>query len=137
MATSQDANQATDNNRKLFRRYGKMFALADPNVYTSHADKLSLWLSDFKAYYTSARPEVRISSNFPFMLLISQKIVKLLLASRMSGRSYILNNHPQDRSNDPSKSLGLSRALAFQHLGVLGTSYGEIVYKSGESSGAF
>ena len=61
MATSQEATQATENNRKLFRRYGKMFALADPNVYTSHADKLSLWLSDFKAYYTSARPEVRTS----------------------------------------------------------------------------
>ena len=57
----------------------------------------------------------------------------------MSGRIHILNNHRQDRSNDPSKSLGRSRAIkfAFQHLGFLGTSYGEIVYKSGESSGAF
>ena len=67
MATSQEATQATENNRKIFRRYGKMFALADPSVYVSHAHKLSLWLNDVKAYYTSARPEVRISPNFLFM----------------------------------------------------------------------
>jgi hypothetical protein len=73
MSNSQVVTQATDNNRKLFRRYGKMFSLADPNVYASHADKLSLWLSDFKAYYTSARPEVRISSILPFMPLIGPK----------------------------------------------------------------
>jgi hypothetical protein len=70
MATSQEATQATENNRKIFRRYGKMFAHANPDVYTSHADKLSLWLKDFKAYYTSARPEVRISPNLPFMPFI-------------------------------------------------------------------
>jgi hypothetical protein len=29
--------------------------------------------------------------------------VKLLLASHTSGRIHIINNHPQDRSNDPSK----------------------------------
>ena len=71
MSTSQD--QATENNRKLFRRYGNMLALADSNVYTYHANKLSFWLNDIKAYYTSARPEVRISSNLPFMPLISSK----------------------------------------------------------------
>lgn len=65
MATSQEA---TENNRKLFRRYGKKFALTDPNVYTSHADKLSLWLNDFKAYYTAARPEVRFLPTFPLCL---------------------------------------------------------------------
>jgi hypothetical protein len=140
MATSQEATQATENNRKLFRRYGKMFALADHNVYTSHADKLSLWLNDIKAYYTSARPEVRIFPNLLLCLLISvQKIVKLLLASHMPGRIHFFNNHLQDRSSDPSKSLGPSRALeyAFQHLGVLRTSYDEIVYKFGENCGAF
>jgi hypothetical protein len=63
MATSQ----ATENNQKLFHRYGKKFALNDPLVYTAYADKLSLWLSDFKAYYAAARPQVRISSNLPFM----------------------------------------------------------------------
>jgi hypothetical protein len=88
MATSQEATQATENNRKLFRRYGKMFALADPDVYTSHADKLSLWLNDFKAYYTSARPEVRISSNLPFMPLISaQKDCEIAIGKSYS-RSY-------------------------------------------------
>lgn len=59
MATSQ----ATENNQKLFRRYAKMFTLSDPDVYISHAEKLSLWLNDFKAYYAAARPEVRVSSN--------------------------------------------------------------------------
>ena len=56
----------------------------------------------------------------------------------MPGRIHISNNHLQGRSIDPSKSLGPSRALkfAFQHLGVLRTSYGQIVYKFGESSGA-
>jgi hypothetical protein len=68
MATSQEA---TENNRKLFRRYVKMFALSDPIVYTSHADKLSLWLNDSKAYYAVARPEVRISFNLPLMPLNS------------------------------------------------------------------
>lgn len=65
--------------------------------------------------------------------------MKLLLASHISGRIHIFNNYPQDRSNDPSKSLGPSRAakFAFQHLGVFRTSYGEIVYKIGEISGAF
>jgi hypothetical protein len=50
---------AAEKNQKLFRRYGKMFALSDPNIYTDHLEKLSLWLNDFKAYYTTARPEVR------------------------------------------------------------------------------
>jgi hypothetical protein len=89
MATSEDASQATENNRKLFRRYEKMFALADPNVYTSHADKLSLWLSDFKAYYTSARPEVRISSNVPFIHLTSPKDREIAIGkSKLNVRSY-------------------------------------------------
>lgn len=82
MATLQEAE---DNNRKLFRRYGKKIALTDPAVYTSHADKLSLWLNDFKAYYTSARPEVRISSDLPFMPLISaQKDCEIAI-----GKSYV------------------------------------------------
>ena len=57
----------------------------------------------------------------------------------MSGRIYVFNNIPQDRSKDPSENFEPSRALkfAFQHLGVLRTSYGEIIYKFGESSGAF
>ena len=56
----------------------------------------------------------------------------------MSGHIHIFNNHLQDRSNDPSKSLGPSGALeyAFQYLGVLRTSYGKIVYKFGENGGA-
>ena len=79
-----NTSQATENNQKLFRRYGKMFALNDPNVYTSHAEKLSLWLNDFKAYYTAARPEVSVASNLNFKLTVThEKIVKLLLASKM------------------------------------------------------
>ena len=35
--------------------------------------------------------------------------MKLLLASHKSGLIHIINNHPQDRSNDPSKTLGPSR----------------------------
>ena len=62
MATT--SQQATENNEKLFHRYGKKLASSDPLVYTFYADKLSLWLSDFKAYYTAARPQVWISSNF-------------------------------------------------------------------------
>ncbi|KAF8803612.1 hypothetical protein BYT27DRAFT_7195459 [Phlegmacium glaucopus] len=62
--------QAAENNQKLFRRYAKMFALSDPHIYTSHADKLSLWLNDSKAYYATARPE----------------IVKLLLIAQMTLR---------------------------------------------------
>ncbi|KAF9001966.1 hypothetical protein BDQ17DRAFT_564130 [Cyathus striatus] len=58
-------NQATENNQKLFRQYTKKLSQDDTSVYASHADKLGRWLSDEKAYYKSARPE----------------IVKLLLAS--------------------------------------------------------
>ena len=87
MAT-QEATQATENNRKLFRRYEKMFALADPNVYTSHADKLSLWLNDFKAYYTSARPEVRVSSNLPFIPLTSAQKDCEIAIGKSYARSY-------------------------------------------------
>ena len=139
MATSQ-ATQTTENNRKLFCRYEKMFELDDLNVYISHADKLSLWLNDSKAYYTSARPEVRISSNLLIMPLISaQKDCEIAIGKSCQVVFIFFNNDPQDRSKDPSKSLGPSRALkfAFQHLGVFKTSYGEIVYKFGESSGAF
>jgi len=53
-------SQAAENNQKLFRRYAKMFSLSDPHIYISHAEKLSLWLNDFKAYYPTARPEVRV-----------------------------------------------------------------------------
>lgn len=67
MATSQ----ATENNQKLFRRYAKVFAHTDPQSYALHAEKLSLWLSDFKAYYAAARPEVClcfIQSHFTFLI---------------------------------------------------------------------
>jgi hypothetical protein len=63
----------------------------------------------------------------------------MLLASHMLCRIYLFNNYPQDRSSDPSKSLGRrgARKFAFQHLRALRTSYDEIVYKIGEISGAF
>lgn len=66
--------------------------------------------------------------------------MKLLLASQnlMSGRIHISNYHPQDRSIDPSKSLGPSRAIkyAFQYLGVFREPYGKIICRFGEISGA-
>ncbi|KDR81376.1 hypothetical protein GALMADRAFT_263661 [Galerina marginata CBS 339.88] len=52
------SSQASENNQRLFRRFGKVFAHNDLSAYISHAQKLSVWLRDHKAYYTAARPEI-------------------------------------------------------------------------------
>lgn len=52
------SDQATENNQRLFKRYARVFNNADPIAFAAHAQKLSLWLDDYKAYYVGARPEV-------------------------------------------------------------------------------
>ncbi|KAF8163073.1 hypothetical protein B0H34DRAFT_794820 [Crassisporium funariophilum] len=53
-----ESSQATENNQKLFRRYGRIFASNDAEAFASHAEKLCMWLGDFKAFYPAARPEI-------------------------------------------------------------------------------
>ncbi|TFK42792.1 hypothetical protein BDQ12DRAFT_676807 [Crucibulum laeve] len=65
--------RATENNKKLFRQYTKKLAQNDVQVYTWHANKLGDWLSDEKAYYSEARPE----------------IIKLLLTAQVSLRKAV------------------------------------------------
>jgi hypothetical protein len=64
--------QATENNQRLFVRYAKVFRENDVVAYTVHAHKLAAWLRDSKAYYTAARPEVRLFT-FSVTFLCAQK----------------------------------------------------------------
>ncbi|KAF8644142.1 hypothetical protein AX16_008669 [Volvariella volvacea WC 439] len=60
MATSQ----AAENNNKLFPLYRQKLSRNDLPTYENFAGKLALWLSEDRAYYTEARPEV----VFPFLV---------------------------------------------------------------------
>ncbi|KAF8964115.1 hypothetical protein BDZ97DRAFT_1818031 [Flammula alnicola] len=58
MASPTVSTQATENNQRLFRRYIRVFSDNNIPAYVQHAEKLSSWLRDYKAYYVAARPEV-------------------------------------------------------------------------------
>lgn len=63
MSASQSANAiagATENNQRLFLRFRKVFSENNPREFAQFAEKLTKWLSDRKAYYEAARPEVRL-----------------------------------------------------------------------------
>ncbi|KAF9475670.1 hypothetical protein BDN70DRAFT_883437 [Pholiota conissans] len=58
MTSPAISDQATKNNQRLFKRYAQIFQDTDIPTFVGHAQKFSLWLSDHKAYYISARPEI-------------------------------------------------------------------------------
>ncbi|RDB21025.1 hypothetical protein Hypma_011394 [Hypsizygus marmoreus] len=51
-------SNAIENNKRLFGPFSKKLAQNDPAVYTAFADKFAGWLSDERAYYPEARPEI-------------------------------------------------------------------------------
>lgn len=65
--TAPVSAQATENNHRLFVRYAKVFKENDVVAYAMHAHKLATWLRDSKAYYTAARPEVRLFTFCDFL----------------------------------------------------------------------
>ncbi|KAJ3508196.1 hypothetical protein NLJ89_g5885 [Agrocybe chaxingu] len=68
------AHEATKTNQKLFHRYAKVFSEEDPGAFALHADKLAAWLSDHKAYYPAARPEIIR------LMIIAQMTLRKVLA---------------------------------------------------------
>jgi hypothetical protein len=66
--TAPVSAQAMENNQRLFLRYAKVFKENDAVPYAIHAHKLAAWLRDSKAYYTAARPEVRLFTFSDFSL---------------------------------------------------------------------
>ncbi|CAA7270179.1 unnamed protein product [Cyclocybe aegerita] len=69
------AHEATKTNQKLFHRYAKVFSEEDPDAFALHADKLAAWLSDHKAYYPTARPEIIR------LMIIAQMTLRKVLAA--------------------------------------------------------
>lgn len=70
-ATDSPTQQITKTNQRLFHRYAAVFMKPEsPEAFVTHAQKLSDWLGDFKAYYGAARPEVWISLVFSVHKLI-------------------------------------------------------------------
>ncbi|KAM6500714.1 hypothetical protein JOM56_003728 [Amanita muscaria] len=49
---------ALANNKKLFDLYARKLCSNDANTFIEIAEKLAFWLSNEKAYYEQARPEV-------------------------------------------------------------------------------
>jgi len=52
------AASAAENNLRLFASFARKLAQDDLAVYASFAHKFAQWLSDPRAYYPQARPEV-------------------------------------------------------------------------------
>lgn len=52
------ASNAVENNNKLFPIVASKLSQRDPTIYANVAHKFGQWLSNEKAYYAAARPEV-------------------------------------------------------------------------------
>lgn len=52
------SSNAVENNNKLFPIVASKLSQKDPAIYAAVAQKFGQWLSNEKAYYAAARPEV-------------------------------------------------------------------------------
>ncbi|KJA27296.1 hypothetical protein HYPSUDRAFT_212475 [Hypholoma sublateritium FD-334 SS-4] len=90
------SDQATENNQRLFKRYARIFSNADPTTYAQHAQKLSVWLSDYKAYYVTARPEIIK------LLLVAQGTLRRALGIPIEfSFAFNIHDYPQNPYVDP------------------------------------
>jgi hypothetical protein len=74
------ASNAIQNNQRLFGPFSRKLASDDPAVYSAFAEKFAVWLSDERAYYLEARPEVSgcCYSNRSLLKYALNKILRIL-----------------------------------------------------------
>jgi hypothetical protein len=73
------------NNERLFLLYENQLKKQTLKDYADTAIKLAAWLSDSKAYYTAARPQVGARIFHRAYFSLPPQIVNLLVVCRDSG----------------------------------------------------
>jgi len=101
---SQD--RVTQSNERLFKLYEKNLGQLGTKEFVETAIKLAAWLSNAKAYYTAARPNVcPLLGSFSCHFSWTKKIVNLLTVRlSLSSRSSKMLNIIADSAEDASGS---------------------------------
>ncbi|KAH9483827.1 hypothetical protein JR316_0003305 [Psilocybe cubensis] len=89
-SATNPSEQVVTQNQRLFNKYANVFKTADPVHFVSHTRKLATWLSDYKAYYDDARPEI------VRLLMIAQNAVKAHLGIQDIQTPFRAADYPND-----------------------------------------
>ncbi|KAG5645049.1 hypothetical protein DXG03_007228 [Asterophora parasitica] len=83
---------AIESNKKLFGLFSRKLSTNDSATYNTYCTKIAAWLSDERAYYPEARPEVSLHSPVvirPFDQVWGVKILNILKIAQTTLRRHV------------------------------------------------